>query len=111
MRMSGSRGTRSTRRTSSRFIITMRMRRSRGISGSFRERAALLKSNSADFNGDGDLGTDADIEAFFACLSGNCCAGCGSAEFNGDGDIGTELDIEAQRAGRGGVLRTGLKPL
>jgi len=29
---------------------------------------------SADFNGDGDVGTDADIEAFFACLAGNCCA-------------------------------------
>ena len=28
---------------------------------------------SADFDGDGDVGTDADIEAFFACLAGNCC--------------------------------------
>ncbi len=28
---------------------------------------------TADFNGDGDLGTDADIEAFFACLGGDCC--------------------------------------
>jgi len=26
---------------------------------------------SADFNGDGDTGTDADIESFFACLAGN----------------------------------------
>jgi beta-glucanase (GH16 family) len=50
---------------------------------------------SADFNGDGDLGTDADIEAFFACLSGNCCATCGSADFNGNGDLGTDADIEA----------------
>jgi hypothetical protein len=50
---------------------------------------------SADFNGDGDLGTDADIEAFFACLSGNCCATCGSADFNGDGDLGTDADIES----------------
>ncbi len=34
---------------------------------------------SADFNGDGDLGTDADIEAFFACLSGACVRDvCGS---------------------------------
>jgi hypothetical protein len=50
---------------------------------------------SADFNGDGDLGTDADIEAFFACLSGNCCATCATADFNGDGDVGTDADIEA----------------
>jgi hypothetical protein len=50
---------------------------------------------SADFNGDGDLGTDGDIEAFFACLGGECCASCGSADFNGDGDLGTDADIEA----------------
>jgi hypothetical protein len=51
--------------------------------------------NSADFNGDGDLGTDADIESFFACLAGSCCPTCGSADFNGDGDIGTDADIES----------------
>ncbi len=52
---------------------------------------------TADFNGDGDVGTDADIEAFFACLSGNCCATCfpGGADFNQDGDIGTDADIES----------------
>jgi hypothetical protein len=50
---------------------------------------------SADFNGDGDIGTDADIEAFFACLGGNCCTTCGTADFNGDGDVGTDADIEA----------------
>jgi hypothetical protein len=50
---------------------------------------------SADFNHDGDVGTDADIEAFFACLGGNCCAACGSADFNGDGDVGTDSDIES----------------
>jgi hypothetical protein len=50
---------------------------------------------SADFNHDGDIGTDADIEAFFACLGGNCCAACDSPDFNGDGDIGTDADIEA----------------
>ncbi len=51
---------------------------------------------SADFNGDGDIGTDADIEAFFACLGGSCCATCPpDADFNGDGDIGTDADIEA----------------
>lgn len=55
----------------------------------------VLTVNSADFDGDGDVGTDADIEAFFACLAGDCCAGCGSADFNGDGDTGTDADIEA----------------
>jgi hypothetical protein len=50
---------------------------------------------SADFNGDGDVGTDSDIEAFFACLAGSCCAECGSADFNADGDVGTDADIEA----------------
>jgi hypothetical protein len=52
---------------------------------------------SADFNCDGDIGTDADIESFFACLSGTCppppCTS--SADFNGDGDVGTDADIEA----------------
>ena len=28
---------------------------------------------SADFNGDGDIGTDADIEAFFRVLAGGTC--------------------------------------
>jgi hypothetical protein len=56
---------------------------------------AALSFPTADFNGDGDLGTDADIEAFFACLAGSCCPGCGSADFNGDGDLGTDGDIEA----------------
>ncbi len=55
----------------------------------------MLPCGSADFNGDGDIGTDADIEAFFACLAGNCCATCGDADFNADGDIGTDADIEA----------------
>ena len=50
---------------------------------------------SADFNHDGDSGTDLDIEAFFACLAGNCCNTCGSADFNGDGDTATDADIEA----------------
>jgi len=50
-----------------------------------------------DFNGDGDFGTDQDIEAFFACLGGNCCATCfcQGSDFNGDGDFGTDGDIEA----------------
>ena len=52
---------------------------------------------SADFNCDGDTGTDQDIEAFFSCLAGNCpAAPCNStADFNGDGDVGTDADIEA----------------
>jgi hypothetical protein len=50
---------------------------------------------SADFDSDGDSGTDADIEAFFGCLSGACCGTCSSADFNGDGDVGTDADIEA----------------
>jgi hypothetical protein len=51
---------------------------------------------SADFNGDGDVGTDGDIEAFFQCLGGSCCAACDphGADFNGDGDLGTDADIE-----------------
>jgi probable HAF family extracellular repeat protein len=52
---------------------------------------------SADFNCDGDVGTDADIESFFACLSGVCPPNsCGStADINNDGDVGTDQDIEA----------------
>lgn len=52
---------------------------------------------SADFNCDGDTGTDQDIEAFFSCLAGTCpAAPCTStADFNGDGDVGTDADIEA----------------
>jgi hypothetical protein len=52
---------------------------------------------TSDFNGDGDFGTDADIEAFFACLGGSCCATCfvGGSDFNGDGDFGTDQDIES----------------
>jgi hypothetical protein len=50
---------------------------------------------SADFNHDTDAATDADIEAFFACLAGTCCLTCGSADFNGDGEPATDADIEA----------------
>jgi hypothetical protein len=57
----------------------------------------LARCGSADFNCDGDTGTDADIEAFYACLAGDCPpAPCGStADFDGDGDTGTDADIEA----------------
>ena len=50
---------------------------------------------TADVDGDGDPGTDADIEAFFACLAGTCCARCSPADFNGDGDVATDADIES----------------
>ncbi len=58
---------------------------------------SLPACGTADFDGDGDTGTDADIESFFACLSGNCCATCfsGGADFDLDGDTGTDADIEA----------------
>ncbi len=52
-------------------------------------------SCSADYNGDGDVGTDADIDAFFACLSGYCCPACAGPDFNHDGDVGTDADIES----------------
>jgi hypothetical protein len=78
---------------------------STGVSGSGSGEAAQFvvvsqggpHCGSADFDCDGDTGTDADIEAFFACLAGNCPAPpCGStADFNGDGDVGTDADIEA----------------
>jgi hypothetical protein len=48
-----------------------------------------------DFNNDGDFGTDADIEAFFACLGGDCCPTCGTSDYNCDGDFGTDADIES----------------
>lgn len=48
----------------------------------------------ADVNCDGDLGTDADIEAFWSCLAGSCCSTC-SADFDGDGDAATDADIQA----------------
>jgi hypothetical protein len=49
-----------------------------------------------DFNGDGAVGTDADIEAFFACLSGNCCPTCPpNADYNCDGGVGTDADIDS----------------
>ncbi len=58
---------------------------------------AVPACSNADYDGDGDFGTDADIEAFFRCLAGTCCATCwpGGADVNGDGDAGTDADIEA----------------
>jgi hypothetical protein len=52
---------------------------------------------TADFDCDGDVGTDFDIEAFFRCIAGTCPqAPCNNtADFNGDGDTATDADIEA----------------
>ena len=58
-------------------------------------RAPFASCGSTDFDGDGDEGTDGDIEAFFAAISGNPCGACGSTDFDGDGDEGTDSDIEA----------------
>lgn len=60
-----------------------------------REVSVFRNPCGADFNNDGDSATDADIEAFFACIAGNCCASCDSADFNSDGDTATDADIEA----------------
>ena len=54
-----------------------------------------LNACLADFNNDGDSRTDTDIEAFFACIAGNCCQSCGSPDYDGDGDSATDADIEA----------------
>ncbi len=61
------------------------------------ETRGLLRHSlpTTDFDHDGASGTDADIEAFFACLAGSCCPTCGTADFNSDGDTGTDADIEA----------------
>jgi WD40 repeat protein len=59
------------------------------------ESGVLRFWNPADFDEDGDVGTDADIEAFFACLAGHCCSSCGPTDINGDGDAGTDADIES----------------
>ncbi len=48
-----------------------------------------------DFDGDGDAGTDTDIEQFFRCLAGDCCDTCKGTDFDNDGDAGTDADIES----------------
>src|SRR5262249_43368159 len=55
------------------------------------------RGGTADFAGDGEVGRDADTEAFFACRAGSCGATCwqGGADFNGDGAVGTDADIES----------------
>jgi hypothetical protein len=54
-----------------------------------------LSVTNGDFNGDGDVGTESDITAFFSCCyDGVCCSTCQTADQNGDGDVGTDADIE-----------------
>jgi hypothetical protein len=59
--------------------------------------SSVGRCGSPDFDCDGDIGTDFDIQSFFACLGGNCPPApcCASADFDGDGDVGTDADIEA----------------
>jgi hypothetical protein len=66
-----------------------------GTLASYTASFSLYRCGSPDFDNDGAPGTDADIEAFFACLAGSCCPTCGTADFNSDGDTGTDADIEA----------------
>jgi hypothetical protein len=68
-----------------------------GISGEASLTVSGPCCGSPDFNGDGDYGTDSDIEEFFACLAGDCCEECdpSGSDFNRDGDYGTDADIEA----------------
>jgi hypothetical protein len=77
--------------------VTFRARDNFANYSIYRAGASHSICGSADFNCDGDVGTDADIEAFFACIAGTCPgAPCAStADFNNDGDVGTDADIEA----------------
>src|SRR5207248_2622284 len=52
------------------------------VSHMFARLPSIHCCGSADFNADGDTGTDLDIEAFFACLAGACCPVCGSPDFD-----------------------------
>ena len=56
---------------------------------------AILTVISIDVDRDGDEGTDADIEAFFAAVGGSRCPACDSLDFDGDGESVTDADIEA----------------
>jgi hypothetical protein len=57
--------------------------------------APTVRYCSADVDGDTVVGSDQDIEAFFSCLSGNCCPLCEGSDFNADGDFATDTDIES----------------
>jgi probable HAF family extracellular repeat protein len=59
--------------------------------------ATIPRCGSPDFDRDGSVGTDSDIESFFACMAGRCCPTCDrhGADFDGDGAAGTDADLEA----------------
>jgi hypothetical protein len=48
-----------------------------------------------DFNHNGEIVEDSDIEDFFRCLGGDCCSSCAGPDFNCDGDAATDADIES----------------
>jgi len=58
----------------------------------FRTYVSPLACCTGDYNGDDIWGDDSDIEAFFACLAGDCCPRC-NADFNCDRDVATDADI------------------
>jgi hypothetical protein len=71
---------------------------SNGVFGSafgLAARPATQGNCNPDFDGDGDPGTDADVEAFFRAVAGIPCPTCGSTDIDGDGDAGTDFDVEA----------------
>ncbi len=76
-------------------VDVLGMARVRGAAVDMGAVEAQARACTQDFDGDGDSGTDADIEAFFACIAGSCCDACGPADFDGDGDTATDADIEA----------------
>jgi hypothetical protein len=61
----------------------------------FSQAAAVTVDSLADFDRDGDIGTDQDIEAFFACIAGECCPGCPNPDINRDGIPGNGPDIQS----------------
>lgn len=46
-----------------------------------------------DFDHDGDVATDHDIEAFFECLAGSCCDRCDSLDVDRNGTSGDAFDL------------------
>ncbi len=71
---------------------------SNGVFGSAFGLAARPRATgncNPDFDGDGDPGTDADVEAFFRAMAGVACPTCGSTDIDGDGEAATDFDVEA----------------
>jgi hypothetical protein len=61
----------------------------------FLDASLVPRTCSTDFDNDGEVATDKDITAFFACLAGSCCDQCADVDFDGDGDAATDADIES----------------